>query len=160
MKIYGTVIRGQGRGADLGFPTANLQLEGGQSAPAGGVYAGFAIVASRVASLGGPPGTPSSEAKPSDAIARGKAGETGPATEQQGRLHHLAAIHIGPRPTFEEADPSVEAHLLDFSGDLYGKMLCLDIRHKLRDVKKFDTLEMLRNAIKLDCERTRDLLGN
>lgn len=122
MKLYGTVIHGQGRGADLGFPTANLKLETGQAIPETGVYAGLAQLAD----------------------------EPNP---------RLAAIHIGPRPTFQEQDATVEAHLLDFSGDLYGKSMCLDIRAKLRDVEKFDSIEALQQAIAHDCEQTRELLN-
>lgn len=51
--------------------------------------------------------------------------------------------------------PSLEVHLLDFSGDLYDQKLEVDVGEKLRDLKKFDSAEVLVAQIKKDVEDAR-----
>jgi len=65
---------------------------------------------------------------------------------------HRAAVNIGVRPTVRSATPElrVEAHLLDFDGDLYGKELELTFVEKLRDERKFASMEELRAQIARD----------
>lgn len=46
-------------------------------------------------------------------------------------------LHLGPRPTFQGEPPSIEVHLLDWSGDLYGRELRIDFCARLRDVLPF-----------------------
>ncbi|MFP5224664.1 MAG: bifunctional riboflavin kinase/FAD synthetase [Actinomycetota bacterium] len=70
------------------------------------------------------------------------------------------AVNIGFNPTFEDrSEPVVEAFLLDFDQDLYGRELTLEFLHRLRDEAKFDTPEALIEQIADDVVRTRDLLG-
>jgi riboflavin kinase/FMN adenylyltransferase len=73
-----------------------------------------------------------------------------------GRLHR-AVVNIGSRPTLNVPTPQVrvEAHLLDFNGDLYHQDLELILLDKLRDEKKFASLEELRGQIGLDIEQAR-----
>jgi riboflavin kinase/FMN adenylyltransferase len=52
-------------------------------------------------------------------------------------------LNQGPRPTFGEARRSIEAHLFDFSGDLYGRWVRIEWVDRLRDTKKFDSAEQL-----------------
>lgn len=65
---------------------------------------------------------------------------------------HRAVLNIGRRPTLQEAAPQlrVEAHLLDFKGDLYGREMRLAFVEKLRDEKKFPSLDALREQISRD----------
>ncbi len=65
---------------------------------------------------------------------------------------HRAVVNIGSRPTLQSPKPQlrVEAHLLDFNADLYGKTLELIFVEKLRDEKKFSSLEELREQIARD----------
>ena len=74
---------------------------------------------------------------------------------------YAAAVNVGYRPTLGEAAPrmSVEAHLLEFQGDLYGEELELAFTQKLRDEKKFPGLAALRDQIRQDITRTRELVG-
>lgn len=53
------------------------------------------------------------------------------------------ALNIGGNPTFGVSATKIEAHLLDFSGDLYGKTISLDLYTRLRDTLTFDTREEL-----------------
>jgi len=48
----------------------------------------------------------------------------------------MAAVNVGPNPTFGEQGRKVEAHLLDFSGDLYGRPLALDFIRRIRDTRR------------------------
>ncbi|HOI10680.1 MAG TPA: riboflavin kinase, partial [Myxococcota bacterium] len=66
-----------------------------------------------------------------------------------------AAVHVGPIPTFGVERPVVEAHLLDFEGDLVGDTLRLHFLERLRDVVRFPDADALRAAIVDDVARTR-----
>jgi riboflavin kinase / FMN adenylyltransferase len=69
-----------------------------------------------------------------------------------------AAISVGWNPTFGEGRPiTVEAHLLDFSGDLYDQPLRLEFRRFLRHELRFDSVDELIAQMQLDIEQTREL---
>jgi riboflavin kinase/FMN adenylyltransferase len=70
-----------------------------------------------------------------------------------------AAVSIGVRPTFEQAgELKVEAHLLDFDGNLYGRTLTLDLIERIRDEERFDSAEELVEQMRRDVERVREIL--
>lgn len=73
---------------------------------------------------------------------------------------HACAINIGRRPTFyEHTEQSLlEAHLIDFEGDLYGEELRVSFVDFLRSERKFDGLEHLVEQLKLDIDDARALL--
>jgi riboflavin kinase/FMN adenylyltransferase len=121
--LRGEVVQGARRGRVLGFPTANLLPAFNQLVPPVGVYVGTARVA------GG-------QAQPQPAV-----------------------INVGYRPTFasgkgdeDEKAITIEAHLLDFQGDLYGQVLEIGFLKFLRDEQKFDGLAALTNQIAQDCQ--------
>jgi riboflavin kinase/FMN adenylyltransferase len=116
-RIRGTVGRGAGRGAGLGFPTANL-VDIDTLIPADGVYAARAFVKGR-----------------------------GPS--------YPAACNIGANPTFGENARKVEAHLLDFAGDLYDRRVELDFIRRLRATRRFSGLDELIGQVQADIEETR-----
>lgn len=66
-----------------------------------------------------------------------------------GRLYR-AMLNIGDRPTFAGKVCTVEAHLLGFSGDLYGKTLRVDLRRKLREERRFPNVEALQRQLAED----------
>lgn len=66
-----------------------------------------------------------------------------------------AAIHIGPAPTFSQSQPRVEAHLLDFHGNLYGEPLEIEFLDRLRDVRRFSSSEQLVEQLHHDLAATR-----
>ena len=69
-----------------------------------------------------------------------------------------AAISVGWNPTFGEGRPlTVEAHLLDFSGDLYDQRLRLEFRKFLRHELRFEDVDELVAQMQLDIEQTREL---
>ena len=136
--ISGCVIAGDGVGRKLGFPTANLDAAG-LVLPPNGVYAVHVSCRTGVA--------PVSNQSPAQAEQNdGDRRDACPTTT------HRAALNIGFRPTVVSAAPQlrVEAHLLDFSGDLYGQELEIEMGGKLRDEKKFSSLDELKAQISRD----------
>ncbi|RJG11989.1 bifunctional riboflavin kinase/FAD synthetase [Pseudomonas cavernicola] len=64
--------------------------------------------------------------------------------------------NIGVRPTVEgDGSAHLEVHLLDFSGDIYGRRLTVAFHHKLRDEQRFASLEALKSAIDADVAAAR-----
>jgi riboflavin kinase/FMN adenylyltransferase len=128
-RVDGVVERGDQRGRDLGYPTANLRTEQWAAIPADGVYAG------RVVRLD----------------EWGRTVEAPPVG--------LAAISVGTNPTFEVRQRRVEAFVLDFDGDLYGATLGVEFVSRLRGMVKFDRVDDLVRQMADDVDQTRAVLG-
>jgi len=81
-------------------------------------------------------------------------------TDESG-IERACVVNVGRRPTFiERADHSlVEAHVLDFDGDLYGQRVTVRFSESLRGEKRFESVDELVAQIGADCARARDLLG-
>ena len=64
--------------------------------------------------------------------------------------------NIGTRPTVsDESRPVLEVHILDFEGDIYGQHLAVEPRYKIREEKKFSSLEELKSAIADDIKKAK-----
>ena len=123
--LRGTVIHGDARGRDLGFPTANLSFSYTPALPVLGIYLGRVSVPER---------------------------GVGP--------HHPALVSIGVRPTFhDEGHVLVEVYLLGWDGDLYDTMLDVELSHRLRAERRFDSIEALVAQMGRDEEEARRLIG-
>jgi riboflavin kinase / FMN adenylyltransferase len=75
---------------------------------------------------------------------------------------YRAAVNIGHNPTFQSKDAptthvTVEAFLLDFSGDIYDREIRLDFLHKIRDELRFESVDALVVQMRKDIAATRDL---
>ena len=71
-----------------------------------------------------------------------------------------AAVNIGYRPTVTESGEALlEAHILDFNEDLYGKTIEVVFRQKIREETKFAGLEELKKQISADVEQVREIFG-
>jgi riboflavin kinase/FMN adenylyltransferase len=116
-RIEGVVVRGDQRGRELGFPTANLYVNPNVAVPADGVYAGLL-----------------------DGMA--------------------AAVSVGTNPTFSGPDRRIEAFVLDFDGDLYGKRVALDFVARLREQRTYAGIAPLVAQIEEDVAQTRALINN
>jgi riboflavin kinase/FMN adenylyltransferase len=125
------VVMGHQRGRTIGFPTANLELEG-LLAPSDGVYA----VSVRI----------QDKSEQDDGSA--------PDLSQQ---RYLGVANLGVRPTVN-AGRSMEVHLLDFEGDLYGRTLRIGFVARLRGETKFPDLAALRAQIARDVDAGRAAL--
>lgn len=118
--IRGIVVRGEQRGRELGFPTANLRVSGGgKLIPPEGIYAVKGV------------------------LRRGT---------------WKGALHLGPRPTFKGSPPSVELHLIDFEGDIYGEEVRVDFVEYLRPIEPFTSVQALIDQIRADVDRARTVL--
>lgn len=71
---------------------------------------------------------------------------------------YKAVLNIGPAITFNIEQVSFEVHLLDFSGDIYGKEMVIEFVERIRGVEKFKDVEMLKEQIKRDVEKARVIL--
>ncbi|HZW31727.1 MAG TPA: riboflavin biosynthesis protein RibF, partial [Isosphaeraceae bacterium] len=69
-----------------------------------------------------------------------------------------AACNIGPNPTFGEQARKVEAHLIGFAGDLYGRSVELDLVDRLRATRRFASREDLLEQVRADVDQTRRLI--
>ncbi|MBI2869550.1 MAG: riboflavin biosynthesis protein RibF [Chloroflexi bacterium] len=118
--LHGPVVKGAGRGAGLGFPTANLGIDRRQALPPDGVYAGWAFYNGQ---------------------------------------KFAALTNIGTCPTFGDCPRTVEVYLVDFTGDLYGRDLEVDIVQRLREEKKFTSVDALRRQMTEDVRRGIEMLG-
>ncbi len=128
-RLEGIVVRGDQRGREIGFPTANLLCARYAAVPADGVYA-------------------------CRLVRRGSGGGKKSAGEAL-----LAATSIGTNPTFNGRERRVEAYVLDFAGDLYGERLSLDFVRRLREMRRYDGIDPLLVQIRQDVADTRELLG-
>ena len=68
-----------------------------------------------------------------------------------------AVVNLGSRPTFEEGERLLEVHLLDFRGELYGRELAVDFADRIREVRRFESVDALREQIARDAEVARTL---
>lgn len=71
---------------------------------------------------------------------------------------YIACTNVGLAPTFERNESKVEAHLLDFEGDLYGLVVDVGFVEKVRDEKTFSGIEELRGQISRDVEVAREVM--
>lgn len=74
-------------------------------------------------------------------------------------VQHPAVTNIGVRPTFDGLRRTVEAHLLAWSGDLYGRSIYVTFTHRLRGEQKFDGIAALVAQIQRDADQARALLS-
>jgi len=74
-----------------------------------------------------------------------------------GATRRAAAVNVGPNPTFGEQTLKIEAHLLDFHGNLYGSLVELDFLSRLRDVRPFASLDELKAQLAQDVARTKEI---
>ena len=118
--ITGIVVRGDGRGKGLGFPTANIAPKHA-IIPSHGVYAVRLFVRDRLY----------------DGIA-----------------------NIGMRPTFDKKALAIEVHVFDFNEDVYGEDISLYFIRKIREEKKFGSVEALVGQIRTDIGAAKGILAS
>lgn len=82
----------------------------------------------------------------------------GAALESQGRAAHYGVVNLGGRPTFNETERLLETHVLDFTGELYETHLEVCFIDQLRGIRKFASVDELREQIGRDVAAARELL--
>ncbi len=71
---------------------------------------------------------------------------------------HKGIANIGTRPTVDGSRKQLEVHLFDFDRDIYGQHVCIRFIKKIRDEKKFDSFDELKQQIHQDCQQAIDIL--
>ncbi len=130
-RVEGVVVHGDGRGRELGFPTANVAPPMHAAIPADGVYAGWFTVLAAGETVG--------DIRPGKPV--------------------MAAISVGTNPTFSGRTRTVEAFVLDTEADLYGQHVAVDFVKHLRGMRRFDSVDELIAAMRGDVEQTRQVLA-
>ena len=74
-----------------------------------------------------------------------------------GQSEYFCIINFGPKPTFEDLEQSLEAHILDYDGNIYDEALSIEFLCKIRDQIKFKSIEELKNQINEDKIRANEL---
>jgi riboflavin kinase/FMN adenylyltransferase len=145
----GIVAHGKARGGSLlGFPTANLRPDGGILLPKRGVYAVTVELNPGSGNAGGEPGLP-----------QASSGRSGQDTDAScGRLLRGVA-DVGVNPTFGDGSLRVETHILHFSGDLYGVPLRVHFLRRIRDERRFGSVDELIARIRLDVREAENMTG-
>jgi riboflavin kinase/FMN adenylyltransferase len=106
--------------------------------------------------LGGKIGIPTANLKVENELLPGRGVYAGRAL--LGLKSHPAAVNVGFRPTVGGKTLTVEAHLINFSGDLYGQELELQFLKRIREEKQFKGVDELRRQISKDIETTQEYL--
>ena len=129
-RLCGEVVDGYKVGRKIGFPTANISVDDGEKLiPADGVYA----------------------------VKCQQTTVNGQRTTDDGWL--MGMLNIGHRPTVNNgAERSIEVHILDFEGDLYGQPLCIEFVERLRDERSFASLDELMAQLATDRECVRKII--
>lgn len=131
-QLTGTVVKGQQLDRTISFPTANIQLPPNKFLPRHGVYAVRVLIVD----------------------------ETVDASSLPNHLLPLAVgiMNIGNHFTVHDTHPSIKIYLLDWSGNLYGKTLTVQLEEFLRPEQKISSLEALKAQITADCAIAKSLL--
>lgn len=123
--LRGTVVHGDRRGRELGFPTANLSFDYTPALPALGIYLGRVAVPER---------------------------GVGP--------QHPALVSVGVRPTFhDDGRVLAEVYLLDWDGDLYDAVMTVELAARLREERRFASVDDLVAQMRADEAEARRRIG-
>ena len=76
-----------------------------------------------------------------------------------GEDEYVACTNVGVAPTFGRAESRVEAHLLDFEGDLYGRVVDVSFVKRIREERRFSGIDELKKQIERDVEEARLITG-
>ncbi|MBE9535741.1 MAG: bifunctional riboflavin kinase/FAD synthetase [Proteobacteria bacterium] len=115
--VEGKVVRGDNRGKQLGFPTANIDVEG-ELFPGNGVYA---------------------------------------VNVEVGGNTMAGAANVGVRPTFDTKERSIEVHIVDFNGSIYGESIRVDFIDRIRGEIAFPSPEALSIQIQKDVAAAKEI---
>lgn len=119
-KLEGVVVKGEGRGKKIGFPTANISVSNDMLVPQKGVYVTKTVYKD---------------------------------------MTYKSVTNIGSNPTFNSTENiHIETNLFDFNTDIYGETLEIQFLHKIRDERKFPTVNDLINQIKADVEKAKSFM--
>jgi len=135
--LQGEVVQGFQNGRKLGYPTANLQVNPCKLIPENGAY----LVRCNLPAHNSQLSIDSVELKVLNS------------------QPFFGMLNVGTRPTLHNGQQrSIEVHLFDFDGDLYGQTITIELLHHLRKEQEFATIEALQQQLATDEEQCRRLL--
>ena len=135
-QLTGKVVRGNQLGRNIGYPTANLQVREPQKLiPAYGIYAVEA------------------------AIIDPREITTGVYEHHEPKRVIKGMGYIGTRPTVDGVGRSIEIHLFDFDGDIYGEQLRVEFLHFIRHDQWFESMQEMIEQMAADERQVKELLG-
>ncbi len=74
--------------------------------------------------------------------------------------HYYGLVNIGTRPTLQEKENRIEAFLFDFNQEIYDEKLKIEFLKKIRDEKKFDSIDALKKQIESDYQKAKEIIQN
>ena len=169
--LHGKVISGYREGRKMGFPTANIHVnDTDKLTPADGVYAVYVNVCWTTDNR--QQTTDNSQFTIDEDFASGRQVRSSEhdvssltiTPRMQPKLSEANSrfkgmLNIGYRPTLNNGrERSIEVHILDFEGDLYGKTIMVEFIHRLREERTFASLEELTEQLQKDKKRVVELL--
>ncbi len=168
-RLQGQVVGGYREGRKMGFPTANIELSDTcKLLPADGVYAVKVygqqttdkVAIEREQRLLADSTEHSNFNKVNNPQSNLPDENNFQFSIFNSQFNYMGMLNIGHRPTINNGkERSIEVHILDFEGDLYGKHITVEFSHRLRDERMFANTDELTEQLKRDKERVRELLG-
>ncbi len=161
-EAYGVAVRGEGREGGISSTRIRRLVGGGEVEEAGRLLGRPYLVRGEVVEgdrRGRSIGFPTANVLPDPLVvvpARGVyAGFV-----RVGKEVHAACTNVGVAPTFERGESRIEAYLLDFEGDLYGRVVDVSFVQKIRPEKRFSGVEELKAQIARDVEEARGITND
>lgn len=130
LNVIGEVIHGKKIARTLGFPTANIKISN-RLYPPFGIYGAYVEIL-----------------------------EEKILEENKNKKILNGVVNLGLNPTLKPGELSLEVHILDFSEDIYGKKLNIQLVEYMREEKKFETVEKLVETISNDVEQWKKFVEN
>ncbi len=162
--VRGTVVKGDGRGRTIGFPTANVDVSPGQLMPRSGVYAVRVVMDDGewpgAANLGVRPTFIAREPPPAANWASGGSATVLDVTGDACATLQATGVCTQTNPTFGGGErPRLEVHLIGWQGNLYGRDLEVTFRRRLRAEKAFASANELSRQLGEDVKAAKACLG-
>ena len=154
---YAVPVRGAGEHGEISSTRIRTLLSEGNSAQAAGLLGRPYVLRGEVVEgdgRGRTIGFPTANVRP-DPVALVPARGVYAGFVRVGEESFAACTNVGVAPTFDRAESRVEAHLLDFHGDLYGRVVDVEFAWRIRDEKRFSGVDDLKEQIRRDVEQAR-----
>lgn len=144
-QVIGTVVIGDRQGTNIGFPTANLEIDSDLSQVEPGVY----LSNCQLLDLGNSTSSAQFENEAEEQLDQSRL--------KASRFAGLA--YYGPRLIFDETINIFEVYLINFSHQIYGAKMEVELTHFIRPPQNFTSIEELKSQLELDLSQALQILG-
>ena len=160
--LHGKVVGGYQEGRKMGFPTANIRIDNGQQTtdevvdckliPTDGVYAVWVKIGQQT--------TDNGQQTTDKICVHELQNENNSQFSILNSQFKKGMLNIGYRPTLNNGrERSIEVHILDFEGDLYGEDITVEFAYRLREERAFANTDELTKQLEKDKEQVKELLA-